>query len=66
MDEKVLEQITQELARRDIIIRSCSMCSVAEEAPLAYKDVHSIALAAEKAHLSHRVALLKPMVCVKG
>lgn len=58
--------IIEELASRGIIIRSPSMRGVAEEAPLAYKDVSAVVDAADHAGLARKVARLLPMVCVKG
>lgn len=58
--------IRDELANRGIIIRSPSMRGVAEEAPLAYKDVSAVVDAADHAGLARKVAKLLPMVCVKG
>ena len=59
-------QIIDELAGRGIIVRSPSSRGVAEEAPGAYKDVAAVVDAAEHAGLSHKVARLLPMVCIKG
>ncbi|HYQ40253.1 MAG TPA: RtcB family protein, partial [Pseudomonas sp.] len=58
--------VIDELARRGILIRSPSLRGVAEEAPLAYKDVGAVVEAAERAGLARRVARLRPLVCVKG
>ena len=58
--------VVDELARRGILIRSPSLRGVAEEAPLAYKDVGAVVEAAERAGLARRVARLRPLVCVKG
>ncbi|SEJ85808.1 tRNA-splicing ligase RtcB [Pseudomonas linyingensis] len=58
--------VVDELARRGILIRSPSLRGVAEEAPLAYKDVAAVVEAAEQAGLARRVARLRPLVCVKG
>ncbi|MBI3046702.1 MAG: RtcB family protein [Acidobacteria bacterium] len=59
-------QVIDELAARGIIVRSPSSRGVAEEAPGAYKDVGAVVEAADAAGLSHRVAKLAPLVCVKG
>ncbi len=59
-------QIVDELAREGIVIRSPSLRGVAEEAPLAYKDVTAVVDAADRAGLARKVARLKPLVCVKG
>jgi tRNA-splicing ligase RtcB len=59
-------QIVDDLAERGIIIRTRSMRGAAEEAPGAYKDVEAVAEATERAGLARRVALLRPLICVKG
>jgi len=59
-------EMVDELAARGIIIRSASMRGVAEEAPLAYKDVNEVVESAERAGLARKVAMLEPMICVKG
>jgi tRNA-splicing ligase RtcB len=59
-------QLVDELAARGILIRTKSMRGVAEEAPGAYKDVHLVAEATEKAGLARRVAFVRPLACVKG
>jgi tRNA-splicing ligase RtcB (3'-phosphate/5'-hydroxy nucleic acid ligase) len=59
-------ELVDELNAAGIIIRSGAMRGVAEEAPLAYKDVDEVAKSTEKAGLARRVALLKPKICIKG
>ena len=59
-------QIIDDLKRRGILIRSPSLRGVAEEAPLAYKDVTAVVDAADHAGLARKVARLRPLVCVKG
>jgi tRNA-splicing ligase RtcB len=59
-------QLVDQLAAEGVLIRSPSMRGVAEEAPLAYKDVSAVVDAADAAGLSRKVARLRPMVCVKG
>jgi tRNA-splicing ligase RtcB len=39
---------------------------VAEEAPLAYKDVSAVVDSSERAGLAGKVARLSPLVCIKG
>jgi len=60
------KQLVQELEDRGILIRSPSYRGVAEEAPLAYKDVNAVVNIAEKAGLSRKIARLAPVICVKG
>jgi tRNA-splicing ligase RtcB len=59
-------QVVDRLHEQGIIIRSPSSRGVAEEAPGAYKDVNAVVDAADKAGLARKVALLKPVVCIKG
>jgi tRNA-splicing ligase RtcB len=58
--------VIDELAARGIVVKSPSLRGVAEEAPGAYKDVGAVVDAAHAAGLSHKVAQLVPLVCVKG
>ena len=59
-------QVTDQLAERGIVIRSPSSRGVAEEAPLAYKDVDRVVDIADRAGLARKVARLEPVVCIKG
>ncbi|MEX2288168.1 MAG: RtcB family protein [Planctomycetaceae bacterium] len=59
-------ELVDELERQGIIIRSPSYRGVAEEAPGAYKDVSAVVDAADAAGLSRKVAMLRPVVCIKG
>lgn len=59
-------EILDALAAQDILIRSPSLRGVAEEAPLAYKDVSAVVEASERAGLARRIARLRPLVCIKG
>ncbi|WP_455204449.1 RtcB family protein [Kaarinaea lacus] len=58
--------LIEELAHRGIIIRSPSLRGVAEEAPLAYKDVSAVVDTADHAGLARKVAKLQPLICIKG
>jgi tRNA-splicing ligase RtcB len=59
-------QVIDELASRGIVIRSPSNRGVAEEAPLAYKDVDKVVEIADRAGLANKVARLEPLICIKG
>jgi len=59
-------KIVDDLAARGVLIRSPSMRGVAEEAPLAYKDVSAVVEAADRAGLARKVARLVPLICIKG
>ena len=55
-----------ELSRQGILVRSPSLRGVAEEAPLAYKDVGAVVAAADQAGLARKVTRLQPLICIKG
>jgi len=60
------ETIAEELAEKGIRLWAHSMRGVAEEAPLAYKDVESVVHAAICSGINIAVARLRPMAVVKG
>jgi tRNA-splicing ligase RtcB (3'-phosphate/5'-hydroxy nucleic acid ligase) len=55
-----------ELESRGIAVRCPSSSGLAEEAPLAYKDVERVTEVVERAGLARRVARLRPIGVVKG
>jgi tRNA-splicing ligase RtcB len=59
-------EVRAELESRGIAVRCPSASGLAEEAPLAYKDVERVAEVVEKAGLARRVARLRPIGVVKG
>ncbi|MFC1684761.1 RtcB family protein [Pseudomonadota bacterium] len=59
-------ELIKELATQGVLVRSPSMRGVAEEAPGAYKDVNQVVDSADHIGLSHKVARLQPLICVKG
>jgi tRNA-splicing ligase RtcB len=59
-------KVIDDLAARGILVRSPSMRGIAEEAPLAYKDVGAVVDATHEAGLARKVARLDPLVCIKG
>ena len=58
--------VRSELEARGIAIRCPTSAGLAEEAPLAYKDVDRVAEVVERAGLARRVARLTPIGVVKG
>lgn len=58
--------LRQELEQRGIIIRCESDPGLAEEAPIAYKDVDNVVQVVEHAGLARRVARVKPLAVIKG
>jgi tRNA-splicing ligase RtcB len=59
-------RVVDELAERGVAVRSPSLRGIAEEAPLAYKDVDRVVDIAQEAGLAAKVARLEPMICIKG
>jgi tRNA-splicing ligase RtcB len=60
------ETLKQELNQRGIRIRAGSMAGLAEEAPLAYKQVEEVIAVVEGAGISRAVARLEPLAVIKG
>lgn len=58
--------ITETLLEQGIEIRGHSFRGLAEEAPLAYKDVDRVIQVTHDTGLAAKVARLSPMICVKG
>ncbi|MGZ6659623.1 MAG: RtcB family protein [Solirubrobacteraceae bacterium] len=59
-------ELRRELAAQGIVVRCPSNRGLAEEAPLAYKDVERVVGVVERAGLAGRVAQLIPLGVVKG
>ncbi len=59
-------QLKQDLEKQGITIRSGSMAGLAEEAPIAYKDVDAVVDVVHGAGLAKKVAKLKPVAVIKG
>ncbi|MBU1102717.1 RtcB family protein [Patescibacteria group bacterium] len=60
------QAVKKELEEQGIVVRSLSPRSLAEEAPLAYKDIKNVVEVIEKAGLAKKVARLRPMGVMKG
>lgn len=58
--------LKQELENQGIAVRSGSMSGLAEEAPVAYKDVEVVVNVVHGAGLAKKVARLKPVAVIKG
>src|SRR3954453_7261752 len=58
--------LRRELEAAGIAVRAASSRGLAEEAPLAYKDVDAVVRVVEDAGLAGRVARLRPIGVVKG
>lgn len=59
-------ELKQELERRGIIVRAGSNKGLAEEAPLAYKDVDRVVEAVHGLGIARKVARLRPLGVIKG
>lgn len=59
-------QLRQELEKQGIIIRCESDPGLAEEAPLAYKDVEDVVQVVHETKLAKKVARLVPLAVIKG
>lgn len=60
------DKLKGELEARGIRIRAKSMPGLAEEAPVAYKDVDEVVETVSKAGIASKVARLRPLAVVKG
>jgi len=59
-------EVVQNLEAKGIIVKCHSFRGIAEEAPLAYKDVDSVVNVVHNAGLSKKVAKLVPLAVIKG
>jgi tRNA-splicing ligase RtcB (3'-phosphate/5'-hydroxy nucleic acid ligase) len=58
--------LRRRLEAQGIVVRAASSRGLAEEAPLAYKDVDAVVRVVEDAGLAGRVARLRPIGVIKG
>ena len=60
------EEIVRELELKGIIVKCWSLRGIAEEAPMAYKNVDEVVNIVHNAGLSKKVAKLVPLAVIKG
>ncbi len=60
------EQVVKQLKQQGILVKCRSMRGIAEEAPLAYKNIDDVIEVVHQAGLSKKVARLKPLAVIKG
>ncbi len=60
------EDVVKSLESKGIIVKCWSLRGIAEEAPLAYKDVDKVVEVVHNAGLSKKVAKLVPLAVIKG
>ena len=58
--------LRRELESQGIIVRAGSLSGLAEEAPIAYKDVDMVVETVSQAGIARKVARLKPVAVIKG
>ncbi len=59
-------ELREKLEARGIAVRAGSLRGLAEEAPIAYKDVSQVVDIVHKAGIARKVARLRPIAVVKG
>jgi len=60
------EEVVRRLKEKGILVKCRSMRGIAEEAPLAYKDIDNVVEVVHRAGLSKKVAKLVPLAVIKG
>jgi tRNA-splicing ligase RtcB len=60
------QEVIKSLESKGIIVKCWSSRGIAEEAPLAYKDVNEVVEVVSKAGLSKKVARAVPLAVIKG
>ena len=59
-------QLKDQLAREGIIVRAGSLKGLAEEAPVAYKEVDNVVNVVHGAGIARKTARLRPLAVIKG
>jgi tRNA-splicing ligase RtcB len=59
-------ELRRELAHRGIVVRCPSNTEIAEEAPIAYKDVEAVVIVVDAVGIARKVARLRPLGVIKG
>ena len=60
------QEVVRNLESKGIIVKCYSLRGIAEEAPMAYKDIESVVEVVHNAGLSKKVAKLVPLAVIKG
>ncbi len=60
------QELIRELHKKGILVKYYSLIGLAEEAPMAYKNIDEVVEVVHRAGLSKKVAKLKPLVVIKG
>jgi len=59
-------QLRASLEAQGIAVRARSLSGLAEEAPIAYKDVDEVVKVVQAVGIARKVARLKPVAVIKG
>jgi tRNA-splicing ligase RtcB (3'-phosphate/5'-hydroxy nucleic acid ligase) len=60
------QKLRDQMEQDGIVVRAGSMAGLAEEAPIAYKDVERVVKVVHSAGIARKVARLKPIAVIKG
>ena len=60
------QDVVNELKSKGILVKCWSLRGIAEEAPMAYKNIDSVVEVVHNAGLSRKVAKLLPLAVIKG
>jgi len=60
------QEVVKSLESKGIIVKYWSSRGIAEEAPMAYKDIHNVVEVVHNVGLSKKVAKLIPLAVIKG
>ena len=60
------QNLVKELESKGIVVKCWNFRGIAEEAPLAYKDIDDVVEVVHNAGLSNKVVKLKPLAVIKG
>jgi len=60
------QKVINQLKSKGIVVKCHSMRGIAEEAPLAYKDIDAVIRVVNSANLAKKVAKLSPLAVIKG
>lgn len=60
------KELLEEMKTQGICVQAGSLSGLAEEAPIAYKDVNAIVDVVHEAHIAKKVCRLKPIAVIKG
>lgn len=60
------QEVVRELNQKGIIVKSWGYRGIAEEAPVAYKDIDRVVNVVHNAGLAKKIARLKPLAVIKG